>query len=170
MKIFARVQFEAKVNPRRIKRIQNWLPALRQFLKRRLDQSRRPLRPWINVGPSQRARKCHVGLDSQIRRSFRRKQKLFGSPCLPRGRISSNGFRSEAVKCRVICRMYRHQLPLQVRRKLRKCNAACREGAQNLVAILAIFRRALQIEKPRVPRRNLHPFVAKPRRPFGNIA
>ena len=108
--------------------------------------------------------------DSQVRGSFRRKQKLFHGPGLPRDRVSSHGFRREAVKGRVISGMNRNQLPLQMRGKFRQLHAGCRERLQNFVAILAALRGALQIKQARVPRRNLYALVAEPGRPFGNIA
>src|SRR5437016_13551055 len=99
-----------------------------------------------------------------------RAQNLTDGPGLPRDRVSSHGFRREAVKGRVISGMNRNQLPLQMRGKFRQLHAGCRERLQNFVAILAALRGALQIKQARVPRRNLYALVAEPGRPFGNIA
>src|SRR5437870_9062698 len=84
------MQFETKIHSRCVKRVEDRPPPLRQFLECRFDEPLRALRPGINVRPCQGARKRRMRFDSQVRGSFRRKQKLFHGPGLPRDRVSSH--------------------------------------------------------------------------------
>src|SRR5579859_1741026 len=71
VQILTGMNFITKIHSRSVKRIQNRHPSRRKIIERSLDKPWRALRPWIHIRPSQRARKRHMGLHSQIRRRLR---------------------------------------------------------------------------------------------------
>ena len=66
--------------------------------------------------------------------------------------------------------MHGNELPLQVRRQLSDLDAVFGKRALNFVAIGLALGGALEIEQPRVPRRNLDTDIAEAGSPLGDIA
>ena len=68
-------------------------------------------------------------------RSPRREPELIRCPSLPGGRVSTHGLRSKAVKERIIRRMNREKLSLEVGREIRDLEAGVFENPLDLVAV-----------------------------------
>ena len=168
VQVFTGVNLVADVHARMVKRIQDRLPALGQFVKRGLNQTGRARRPGIQVGPGQRAGEGHVRGQPQIGRSLGRQHHLLDCPLLPQRRVAPHLGRGKAVKARVVGRVHRHQLALQMGGQLGDLQPVASQNALYLLAIGFALRRLLQVKQARVPTRNLHPLVAQTRRPGGN--
>src|SRR6266478_122562 len=67
VQVFAGMNLEAEIDSGGVERVQDGLPASGQFVESGFDQARGALRPRVHVGPSQRAGKCGVGAQAQIR-------------------------------------------------------------------------------------------------------
>ena len=80
-----------------------------------------------------------------------------------------NGVRSKSIEGLVIRGMDRHELTLEVRRKLGYFEAARRSNSPDFIAVCLAVSGLFEIEKAGVPRRNLHAFVAERRGPPGNV-
>ena len=76
--------------------------------------------------------------------------------------------RREGVEQRVIRRMHRNELALQMGGELRDAEAVRREVTDQLIAIGFAFGGAVEIEEPSVPTGDLHALIAKRRNPLGD--
>src|SRR3546814_2907607 len=83
-----------------------------------LDQSRRALRPRIEIGPGERARKTRMGIKAQSPARLGGEVELLDRPFLPLGRLALHRVGRESVELGVIGGMPRNQLALQMRRTL----------------------------------------------------
>jgi hypothetical protein len=164
--VLAGMNLVGHVDARRIERIQDRTPAARQFLECSLDQAGGSLRPRIQIRPCQRAGERRVRLEPQILRSARAFENLLDCPFLPRLRIAAHLLGREAVEGFVVRGMHGDELALQVRRQLGDLQAVLREHALHLIAVSLALRRAIEIEQPRLPGRNLHGLEAETRRPL----
>jgi hypothetical protein len=95
----------------------------------------------------------------------RRLHQLVDRPLLPRRRIAAHRVRREAIERRIVRRVHRDKLALQMGGQFSEGNAGIGEFPPHLVAIGAAFRGARQIEQPAVPARDLHALIAVPGRP-----
>src|SRR5664279_4965418 len=93
------------------------------------------LRPRIDIGPSECARKGDVGLQSQVSGGTRRKNQLVHRPNLSRLRVPTNLFWSEPVEHGVVGGVTSDELALQVSRKLRNYQAMASHDGRNLIAV-----------------------------------
>ena len=166
--VLARMDLVADVDPVLLGEVEDRPPAPRQLLEGRLDQPRRPLRPGIGIGPGQRAGEGRHRRQPHALRRLQRHAHLLHRPLLPRLRVAAHLRRREAVEERVIGRMHRHQLPLQVRRELGHLDAVGLGHALDLVAIVLRGRRLLQVEELPGPGRHLHADIAAVGRPPGD--
>src|SRR6185436_410354 len=167
--VFAGMQLKTKVNPLLFIHVEERLPTLRQFVKGRLDQSGRPLRPGINVRPCEGTGERDMRLQPEIPRGTGREPKLLERPALASRRVSPKRRRREAVERLVIGGMDCNQLSLQMRGEFRDLNAIGLQNSFDFIAILPTLRRLLEVKEPGVPSGNLHPFVAKRRGPTRNL-
>src|SRR5213076_3419960 len=72
VQILAGMDLEAGVDPVFLEHVENRTPAPRQLVERRLDETRRPLGPGIEVGPRQGTRERRVlGYAEPARRARR---------------------------------------------------------------------------------------------------
>src|SRR5207253_6174017 len=78
MQILTGMDLEAEVDARLLERIENRPPAPRQLIERRLDQTRRPLGPGIEIRPRHRARERRMLGDAEPARRPRRDRKSVG--------------------------------------------------------------------------------------------
>src|SRR5262249_44164842 len=115
------------------------------------------------------AGECSMCLEPEICGGVRGIPKLLDRPCLTSFRIAVDGLRRESVEREVIRGMHGNELPLQVCRELGDREAVLTGDACDLVAVSLAFGGAFEIEEARVPRRNLHPLVAKRRCPLGDV-
>src|SRR3546814_3394217 len=97
-----------------------------------LDQSRRALRPRIEIGPGERARKTRMGIKAQSPARLGGEVELLDRPFLPLGRLALHRVGRESVELGVIGGMHRNQLALQMRRKLGDLDARLAAGARKL--------------------------------------
>src|SRR3546814_6687915 len=111
-------------------------PAFRELAERLLDQSRRALRPRIEIGPGERARKTRMGIKAQSPARLGGEVELLDRPFLPLGRLAPHRVGRESVELGVIGGMHRKQLALQMRRKLGDLDARLAEGARKFIAII----------------------------------
>src|SRR6266545_3306073 len=112
VQILAGMDLEAGVDPVFLEHVENRAPAPRQLIERRLDQTGRPLRPGIEVGPRQCTGKCRVLGDAEPARRAGRKLHLFDRPGGPRRPIAADFGRSERIESGVVRGMHGHQLAL----------------------------------------------------------
>jgi hypothetical protein len=75
---------------------------------------------------------------------------------------------TKAIERRVIGRMHRDELPLEMGREFGDLQTFLRQDALHLIAIGLRLRRLLQIEQPLVPGRDLHALEAEAGGPFGD--
>ncbi len=108
--------------------------------------------------------------EPEILRGARRLQHLLHGPLLALLRFATHLLGREAVERFVVRRMHGDELALQMRRQLCDLQTLLSEHAFHFVAVRLALRRALEIEQPRFPRRNLHGFEAEPRRPLADGA
>ena len=158
----------ADVDASVVERVEDRLPALRQFLEGRLDQSGRALRPRIDIGPGERAGKRDVRRKAEVARRLGAFHHLVDGPFLPLGGLAVHLLGREGVERFVIGRVDRHQLALQMSRELGDLDAVARRRSLELVAIGLRRRRLGEIEQPSVPGWNLDALVSEPGRPFAH--
>ena len=161
MQVFAGMDFVAHVDPGGIERIQDRRPAAGQLVERGLHQSRRTLRPGVDVRPRQRAGKGTAGGQAEVLRCPRRQQHLLHRPGSAGGRVVANLGGREAVEGDVVGRMHRDQLPLQVGGQLGQFDIGVGQDAAHLVAVRLALGGPLQVEQARVPGRDLHAGIAE---------
>src|SRR5213593_3617871 len=80
VQILAGMDLEAGADPVFLEHVENRTPAPRQLVERRLDQTGRPLRPGIDVGPRQGTREGGMLGDAEPVRGPRRELYLFDRP------------------------------------------------------------------------------------------
>ncbi len=66
MQVFAWMDFVANVNTLLFRKIEDRLPAPRQFIESRLDETGGALGPWIDEGPGERTGKGRMCLDAKM--------------------------------------------------------------------------------------------------------
>src|SRR5437867_5469007 len=116
VQILAGVDLEAGVDPVLVEDVENRTPAPRRLVERRLDQTGRPLRPGIEVGPRESTRERGMLGHAEPARRARRELHLLDRPGGPRRRLPADLRCRERVECGVIRGMHGHQLALQMRR------------------------------------------------------
>ena len=168
MQVLAGVDLVGDIHPCRVEGIEDGRPALGQLVECRLDQPGRALRPRIEVWPGQRAGKSRMRRQPQIGRGLCCEVHLLDRPGLPRRRAAPHLGRGEPIEGEVVGRMHRHELALQVGRKLRQLQPGLAQRPVHLVAIGPALCGQRQVEQPLVPARYLHALVAKPGRPARN--
>src|SRR5213080_1706067 len=168
MQILARMDLEAGVDALVLEHIENRAPAPRQLVERRLDQTRRPLGPGIEIGPCQRARKSRVLGNAEPPRRPRRQLDLLDRPGGTRLRLAAHLRSRESVKRGVIGGMHGDQLALQMRRQLRHLEPALGQHAPHLVAVRLALGCLLEVEEPPVPAWDLHSLETEPGSPVGD--
>ena len=126
------------------------------------------MRPRIQILPRQRAGEGRVRAEPEILRGARRLEHLLDGPLLARRRIATHLLGREAVEGVVVRGMHGDELTLQVRRELGDLQAQLREHALHFIAVRLALRRAIEIEQPRLPRRDLHAFEAEVGGPFAD--
>src|SRR3546814_1386245 len=68
VQILAGMNLIGEVDPLFVESVEDRPPAFRELAERLLDQSRRALRPRIEIGPGERARKTRMGIDRKSTR------------------------------------------------------------------------------------------------------
>jgi hypothetical protein len=111
VQILARVDLEAQVHAARIEGIQDGAPATAQFGEGLLHQSRRALRPRIEIGPGQRAGESGMRGQSEALAGLGGQHQLLHRPGLAGGRIAALVRRREAVEQTVVGGVDGYQLP-----------------------------------------------------------
>src|SRR5213593_3486955 len=118
VQILAGMDLEAGVDAVFFEHIENRAPTPRQLVERRLDQTGRPLRPGIEVGPRQGTREGRMLGHAEPARRPRRQLDLLDRPGSTRLRVAADFGRREGVERGVVSGMHGHQLALQMRRQL----------------------------------------------------
>ena len=72
--VLAGMQLEADVDAGVVIGVEDRLPALRELVEGGLDQAGRARRPRVQVGPGERARERHAGLQPEVLRGLRRRR------------------------------------------------------------------------------------------------
>ena len=168
MQVFAGVDLIADIDTAILGVVQDRQPTRGEFVKGRLNQPGRPLRPRVDIGPSQSAREGRMRPDPHVLGRRKRQFHLLDRPFLPRLGIAAHFFDGEAVKGSVIGRMHGDQLALKVGRKLGHLHAVFDRLALELIAVILARRGLGQVDQPRVPTGHLHAFVATIGSPFGD--
>src|SRR3546814_18565030 len=86
VQILAGMNLIGEVDPRFVESVEDRPPAFRELAERLLDQSRRALRPRIEIGPGERARKTRMGIKAQSPARLGGEVELLDRPFLPLGR------------------------------------------------------------------------------------
>src|SRR5213083_2050084 len=168
VQILAGMDLEAGVDPVFLEHVENRAPAPRQLVERRLDQTGRPLRPGIEVGPRQGTREGRMLGHAEPARRARRELHLFDRPGGPRRGIAADFGRREGVERGVVRGMDGHQLALQMRRQLGHLEAALRQDAFYLVTVGLALGGFGEVEQSGVPAGDLDALEAEPRGPAGD--
>ena len=167
--VFTRMHFEAAVLPVGFENIEDGFPALCELIERGLDETRRPLRPRIQIGPGKSpGERCNV-LEPQVLAGFGDVFHLLHGPGLARLRVAVHFGGSEVVELQVVGRVHRHELPLQVSRQLRGLDAVFGHRAADLIAIRLALGGLLEIHDAGVPARQLHADEAALLCPLGHV-
>jgi hypothetical protein len=164
MQVFARMDLVADVDAAVLGMIEDRPPAPGQLVEGGLDETRRPLRPGIDIGPGQRAREARHRIDAHVLRGLERHLDLLDRPFLPRLRIAAHLRRRKPVEGLVIGRMHGDELALQMGRQLGHLDAVVARDALEFVAIVLRRGRFLKIDQAPVPARHLDPH-SRNRRP-----
>ena len=168
MQVFARMDFVAHVDALGVGIVEDRLPAPGQFVEGGLDETSRPLRPGIEIGPCQRPGKGRMGIDAEIVGRLERILDLLHGPFLPRFGIAAHFRCGKAVERLVIGRVNGDQLALKMGGKLGDLDAVLARNACEFVAIVLGFGRLFQVDQLSGPGRHLHTEIARVRRPFGD--
>lgn len=147
MQVFTGVDFVAQIDAGFFEAVENRQPALAELGETLLDQTRRTLRPRIDVGPEQGAGKGGVGGESETLAGARGEFQLFDGPFGALTRFAAQCGRGEVVEQAVEGRVHRHQLPLQVRRQLTDDHTCAGADGDQLVAVILTVSGALQIDE-----------------------
>src|SRR5208282_456162 len=166
--VLARVNFEAKVDAMLLVDVEDRLPAAALLGETFLDQSSRPLRIGIEIGPGERTREAHMLGQSEAARNTGRLAHLIGRPTAPLLRVAAHRRRALSVEQGVIGRMNGHHLSLKMSRQLADCDADVSERSLDLIAIGFALVGAVEIEESIVPGRDLDGLVTIGFRPFRN--
>src|SRR6266516_992305 len=168
VQILARMDLEAGVDAVFVEHVENRAPAPRQLVERRLDQTGRPLRPGIDVGPGESTRERRVLGYAEPARGACRELYLFDRPGGPRRGLAADFGRREGVERGVIRGMDGHQLTLQMRRQLGDLEAALGEDAFYLVTVGLALGGFREVEQAGIPAGDLDALEAEPRGPAGD--
>ena len=112
VEIFTGVDLEAEVDVGFVEGVEDWTPAGGEFVEGSLDESSGALRPWVEVGPCERAGKCYVGSKAEIGGRFGSEAQLLDGPGLAGFRIAAEFGWGESVEGDVVRGMYRDELTL----------------------------------------------------------
>src|SRR3989454_6219959 len=168
VQILAGMNLEAGVDAVFLEYVENRTPAPRQLVECSLDQTGRPLRPGIEVGPREGTReRGMLGYAEPARRS-RRELHLLDRPRGPRRPIAADFGRRESVEWGVVRGMHGHQLALQMRRQLRHLEPALGKDALYFVTVGLALGRFAEVEQAAIPAGDLHALEAEPRGPAGD--
>src|SRR5579864_5083095 len=162
------MNFKTEIDSGFVEGVKNGEPSLGKLLEGGLDEAGRALRPGIDIRPSERARKRDVGFQSEMSGGAGRETQLLDGPSLAGFTIAMEVLWREAVEHRVVGRMASDELSLKVRGKLGDGEFVLRSYRGKFIAVRFAFGGALQIEKPGIPRRDLHSDVAEMRGPGAN--
>src|SRR6266550_3663918 len=168
VQILAGMDLEAGVDAVFLEHVENRAPAPCQLVERRLDQTGRPLRPGIDVGPGESARERRVLGDAEPARRARRELHLLDCPGGPRRGLAADFGRRERVERGVVRGMDGHQLALQMRRQLGHLEAALGQDAFYLVTVGLALGGFGEVEEALIPAGDLDAFEAEPRGPAGD--
>ncbi len=166
--VFAGVDFIAEVDAGFVIGVEDRPPAPRQFVERGLDQARRPLRPWIQEWPRQRAGEADAAGQAKPARRLRRLLHLIHGPGLPLRGLTLHRRWRERVESFIIGRMYGDELSLQMGRQFGDGEPVLLGDAGDLVAIGLRRCRLVEIDHARIEGRDLHALVAEAGGPAAN--
>ena len=107
VEIFARVDFEAKVDVGFVESVEDGAPPGGEFVEGSFDQARRALRPRVQIGPRQRAGKRSVRAQGEVGGGFGGESELLDGPGLAGFRVAADFRRGEAIEGDVVGGMYR---------------------------------------------------------------
>ena len=116
VQVFAGMHLETEIYAGVVECIQDRPPAFGELIERRLDQAGGALRPWIEVGPGERARERCVIRQPEMPRCFRGVVELLDRPALASLWVPAHLGRGEGIEQLVIGGMHGHELALRVRR------------------------------------------------------
>jgi hypothetical protein len=114
--VLARVDFVADIAAHVVIGVENGLPPFGEFRKGRFNHTRWPLRPRIDIGPSERAGERDRRLKPEMLGGRRRQHQLLDRPSLPRLRLAMDFRWRKGIKRLVKGRVDRNQLALQMGR------------------------------------------------------
>ncbi len=165
VKVFAGMNLISEVDALCIEGVEDRPPAFREFGEGFFDQSRGALRPRVEIGPGERARKSRVGIKTEPPARFGGKMKLLDRPFLPLGWLALQRIGREGIELRVVSGVHRDQLALQMRRQLGDLDPRLAAGTGKLVAIILTLGGLDEIDAAAVPGRNLDADIARIRHP-----
>ena len=158
--LLARMQLKPNVDASCVKGVEDRRPTLGEFAERGVDEMTRSLRPWINIGPSERTAERLHKLETKALRRLRGDLHLLDRPGLARFRIALHARWRESVVEGVICRMDGDQLPLKGGHELRDGEPMLLQNSRNLVGIGLAFSAEVKVKETCVRARELQPNVA----------
>src|SRR5713226_6413909 len=156
-----------QVDTKFIRRIENRLPAFRQFAKAQFHQSSRALWPGIHGRPEERARKGWYDAQAQVARSLDRLYHLVDSPLGALLWVPLQRCRSKIIEQCIVGRVYRDKLAYLVRRKFGDSQLV----ATPLQVITILFRlsRFIDVNQTAIPGWNLQADEAHFSRPRADV-
>jgi len=166
--ILAGVDLVADIDAVLLGMVEDRAPPAGQLVERGLDQPGGALRPRVDEGPGKCAGEGRHRVQPHAPRGRQRVLHLLHGPFLPRRRIAAHRRCREPVEGRVIGRVNRHQLALEMRRELGDRDAVRCSDALDLLAIVLRGRSLGEIEQPSIPRWDLHTDISAVCGPLGD--
>ena len=117
VQVFTRMNFVAHVHSLLVEGVEDGCPAIGQFFEGHLYQTGGALGPGVHEGPGERSRKGGVHIHPEVATGLGGQHHLVDGPLGAGLGVVVHFGRSERIEHRIVGRMHRHQLPLQVRRK-----------------------------------------------------
>lgn len=146
VQILARVNFVTQVDPLLVAGVKHRQPAPGELVERGVDQSFRALWEREQIGPGQRTGKGAQLAEPEPRRRLHRQQHLLPRPLAARLRIALQRRRREAVKQRIVSRVYRHQLAEDMAGQFADHQPLFRQHAGQIIAVGLAFRSGGHVE------------------------
>ena len=159
--VFRRMDLEAEVDPVLVVHVEDRPPPAALLGETLLDQPRRPLGIGVEIGPGEGAGEADVLGQAEAAGDTRGLAHLIGGPLAALLRIAAHRGRALPVEQRVIGRMDRHHLALEMRRELADGDPDVGESPLDLIAIGLALVSLVEIEKAVVPGGNLDRLVAE---------
>ncbi len=146
MQVFAGMNLIAEVNAVMLKHIQHRQPAPGQLGECLVEQRFMVRRPGVEPGPRKRAGKRRVCAQTEFFRGRRRTLQRGDSPVGAPGGIATQCCWRKIIKCEVVYRVHRHQLPFKMGRQLADLQSETGQHSPDIITIRLADRCLFKVE------------------------